>query len=383
MLSVAPQYETWQSEEFNRLVNGMEHLWQSTQQTDLNHVEDLRLSPEALLQGPVSGDFQMTTQALRQVCKRLSPGLYTTLQSISGLVTDDKDSPADYSTRAAAEIYNTALGLRFESRLRGGHKAFWDLHASQLIGVVGLQYVQYPNHSLIELLDSLLTSITPAVHFQEAWRVGRQLVMRFVSEEPLFTIPWEGGEEVWHGGLHVENEETGEYSVRMCPVLWHAHTGGYLLDARRIFRAAHTGKKFLTKLRQLVYKALAKYQELPNFKEGLIGLTRSRFPVRPGPGVAKAWTQLMLRLGVEHAWCRGLLRQIGEATIMGGGEPLSDMELSELRLLVSTSADMLPPRTSYEFLQQLLHTSLTRSVYMRLQLEYVAKLIVTNLKDNQ
>lgn len=382
MLSVAPHFEIWRSEEFGRLTDRMEQLWQATQQTDLLRVEDLRLSPTATLHGPVPGEFQLTTQALRQLCKRLSIGLYPLLRSLSGLEMVEGDTPAMYNIRTATEVYNTVLGLRFDARLRGSHRAFWDLHAAQLTGVVGLQYVQYPNHSLLELIDSLLVSITPAVHFREAWRVGRQLILRFVSVEPLFTIPWDGKEEVWHGGLHIENEETGEYSVRICPVLWHARTGGYVLDAKGIFRAAHTGKKFLTKLRQLIYRALAKYQELPDFRAQLLSLTRTPFPVRLGqPGIIRAWSQLMLRLGVEYSWCRGLLRQIGEATLFGGGEPLSDLELQELKFLASTDASLLPPRMAYDFLQQLLHTSLTRSIYMRLQLEYVAKLVTLHLRS--
>lgn len=378
-LSLQAKRQFWHEGDWDKLVADMQHLQDATMFSDIHDMTDLQMRPDGMISGP-QGPYRMSTGALRQVCKILSPGLYQTICSISGQRFVADDDPAAYSIETAAAIYNQALALRFGCRFGMGYQAIWNMHDEMLDGVLGTRYVALPNPDLLELVEATRQTLSPVPVFQEAWRHGRRLMVRLVCEEPLFTVHTATQAEDWHAGVHFENSETGESSVRIFPVLWHAVSGGYVVDMRRTWHVPHTGADFRKRIRKTIQTATERYNRLFSLQQPLQKLTVFPFPVRATelhghPAVIK----VLARLGLAKSWLNKLLRQAIASTVLFGGVPQVEVDV----LALNSEEEEPPVRTGYDFLLQMLYASLRQEAQIRVELEYVGKLIITRLNDDE
>lgn len=378
-LSLQAKRQVWCEGAWEDLVADMQHLQDATMFSDIHDMRDLQMRPDGMITGP-QGPYRMSTGALRQVCKILSPGLFQTICAISGQRFLADDDPAAYSVETAAAIYNQALGLRFGCRFGLGYQAIWNLHDELLDGVLGTRYVTLPNPDMLELAETTRQTLSPLPVFQEAWRHGRRLTCRFVCEAPLFTVHTATHVDDWHAGVHFENSETGESSVRIFPVLWHAASGAYVVDMRRTWHVPHTGADFRKRIRKTIQTATERYSRLFALQQPLQKLAVYPFPVRRDelqghPAVGK----LLSQLGLSKSWLNKLLRQTITSTVLFGRLPQAEVDV----LALTSEEAELPARTGYDFLLQMLYTSLRQESQARVELEHVGKQIITRLNDDE
>lgn len=381
-LSVYATKQYWAEGSWETLLADTASRQAASELTDISDLQDLQMLPNGMVPGPRGVPYHLSSMALKQVCKILCPGLYQTLSSLSGQSFIVDDDPGAYSVRVATEVYNKVLGLRFASRFGSGYQALWNLHEEVLEGVLGTHYVAFPNQELLSVVDDTIATVTPTPVFQEAWRRGRRLIVRCVCELPLFATHSGDRCDEWHAGLHFENSETGESSVRIFPLLWHSTSGGYVLDVRRSWHVPHTGSDFRKRLRKTIQVATERYRYLDDLREPLQKLAGQPFPVHQGqiygsPVMAK----LLQRLGLGQTWLTRVLRQIAGATIMFGGLHQPDVDI--LQLMKEAGEQEAQPRTNYDFLLQTLYAGLRHDTHTRMELEDIAKLIIVRLTEDE
>ena len=381
-LSVYATKQYWAEGSWATLVADTESRQAASELTDISTVRDLQMLPTGMVPGPRGVPYHLSSMALRQLCKILCPGLYQTLSSLSGQSFIVDDDPAAYDIKTAADVFNKVLGLRFSSRFGAGYQALWNLHEEVLDGFLGTRYVAFPNQELLAVVEDTIATVTPEPVFQEAWRRGRRLTVRCVCELPLFVTQYRSRIDEWHAGLHFENSETGESSVRIFPLLWHSASGSYILEMRRSWHVPHTGSDFRKRLRKTIQVATERYKYLDDLQAPLQKLTEQPFPVQAdqiygSPVMAK----LLQKLGLGQTWLTRMMRQIAASTLMFG--ELHQPDVDVLQLLKAGDEQTTAPRTNYDFLLQTLYAGLKHDMHTRMELEDIAKLIIRRLTEDE
>jgi hypothetical protein len=182
-------------------------------------VQRITAESEVLLDsdGKINGKT-LTTTAMSQLCSSLAPGLSLTVQSIVGL--KQTKSVTTFDDAMAIRLINNMIRLRFDG-VSGMH-AVIDHSEKQICGFVGRKYEFLSNLELYNRVKSFVVKLRESkTTFREASVYGRRIMLRFITDSPLFDVPIVNRKkgEPYYGGFHFSNSEVGECSIRAAAVL--------------------------------------------------------------------------------------------------------------------------------------------------------------------
>lgn len=255
------------------LRTALDDLTAATLVEDIDDPESLTLKPD----GRMRDGYRYTRTAFRQVANVLARGLAGLVSDVAGELRDPGEDRA-VSFQDAVRIFNRILGLRHAS-LVSRYRVVRNLNTRTIDGLVGSRFLLLQNADLLEKVEELTVEHEPALQFREATLAGRRLVVRYITREPLFTLPGHvaaGPADPIHGGFHFANSEIGgESSLRGAPLLWRAASDTAALG--RWFgggRVTHAGKSFDRRTFAIFADASRSHQDPRRLRDQVANLHR-------------------------------------------------------------------------------------------------------------
>lgn len=303
-----------------RLRQHLDAVFTQTQLLEIESCEQLGLTPA----GRLADGSCLTTDALRQICGQLAPGLYTALMQLSGGYPPAK-AYIPVSVPTAVQMYNAALGLRGDVVL-AGQRLVRHLEAKRIDGLIGRRYQFFDNATFLEHIRDVLTNGPFPVQFYQGVLWGRQLWVVYRNPTPLFSLPFAEGEDVYYGGYWFSNSEiSGGNRVAAGVCLYRGD-----LDIRAVgcpYRAPavkHVGDDFKQRISGLFELVVEKARELPQL-EGCLNTMRRQTLGYTGNAAAdneqrQRWAAKLVRGGVPLKLAREV---VAHAAYFGAHDDLS------------------------------------------------------------
>lgn len=184
----------------------------STQRRPLKTARQLMLSGD----GHTLDGFRYSINALRQMCRLLGRGFSQAIFDL-GAVIPSQSPPDDgpYDATMAVQWLNDLIRLRFEKRIKN-YELIVGTKDKVIDGFVGARYAYVSNMSFYERAKRVVRPTNCVFH--EAVLASRRLLVRYRTEDPVFTLEGEKPEP-FYGGFHFGNSEVGDCAVRTAVLL--------------------------------------------------------------------------------------------------------------------------------------------------------------------
>jgi hypothetical protein len=250
--------------------------------------------------------FSLTTVALSQLCSALAPGLSQVIFSLAGLRSGGRHDEKTVSV--AVDIFNDVAKHRFD-RVRDSRLVL-NRRTNRIEGVIGPRYKFFANKSLLERVENYVTThkLAPA-SFSEAVLVGRRLILRYKSDDPIFHLPYNRvNQEPFFGGYQFENTEVGDCSVRGATVLIRQFCDNKAvaptMDKNRVSHIRND--KFNRKFELMLTRLDVRVEEATKFKKNAMAMLQTSLNIGGTPqqhveGCEYIITKLVRRGLSKHA----------------------------------------------------------------------------------
>jgi hypothetical protein len=202
--------------------------------------------------------YQFTPLAFRQLCGRMSPGLFTLAADISGYNRRRGRCDSVVSVPVAAELINKCSALRFAAN-PGLLNSQLVLDAALRVveGIVGPKYRYLAHSTLYDTISDALRCEDSRLIFAEASLYGRRLSLTYRYPQAAFTLPTG---DTFFRGLYFHNSEAGECGVHIADTVTVRLPDGDVFRAiGRLESIAHSGKRFSSRMRRAVHKSVANH----------------------------------------------------------------------------------------------------------------------------
>lgn len=314
--------------------------------------------------------YTYSSLAFRQACKMLCSGLMTTLPELAGMHRTSEDSPDNYSSSLAVDIFNRVIKLRFSAQLQAA-QLILDNRNKTIDGVVGIRYRHMSNHDFYSLTKETINS-RPNGKFVWAVLSGRSLYMRYRWQEP--TIYTDYPADTYGFGLQLHNTETGGSSARSAVTLIRNLTGEYSLD-RRIdmsgHRFIHTGADFHKHIRTF-FSSISNRLNFeviqPRYESKLRKLQKTPFD----PENRK--TQLLRGVTTQRRISGGFAKRVINSAMLYGSSTKKELtpEFSHDQVIDQSEA-----YTAYDIFVAVIREATKLPLYTREQAQQIAHAILT------
>lgn len=162
--------------------------------------------------GLIRGRWRYTTEALRELCRLLMPGLSRVIRELA-----DDDPGRARSPDMAGKLLCDMIRLRFAD-LRQSYLVC-DSQSMLIEGIVGGRYEHFSHQAVFRASDRFLARLEEPCVFHEAILVGRRLSLRYREERPMFAIPAGETHEPFFAGWQLQNSEVGECALGVAPLV--------------------------------------------------------------------------------------------------------------------------------------------------------------------
>jgi hypothetical protein len=273
--SVAESYmlETDLVDELLRREDRTEHIF-------IDDPKDISLSDEGKT---LAGGYRFSEKAFSMICRQLLRGLYPMCLGLCGITQRVSDPPEIFSWREMVLLYNTVVRRRYA--LLTGARLVVDLDSKVICGVLGRSTKVLTNFRVWEILKDTLEEERFPIAFREAQLLSRKMVLYLVDEQPAFSIPIDGRDEMFGTGFRLVNSDGGDAAVRGSAVLVREFNGSYIGD-RLPMRTKHAGKDFRQKLNRMMRVVTERKEVLKTYKRFLEEAGASALTI-PAPGDAR------------------------------------------------------------------------------------------------
>lgn len=236
---------TFNASEYDKLLNHLQLIDQSTTMITLNYPEEIHFRVDGRL---ASNGFTVSNLALRQLCHKVSNGLWRLIADIGGIQATTRGYDQVISVPIATAILNQCSRLRFRASSGiAGQTMLLNHETKSVDGIVGPKYRYLPNNHMLECIADVLQGSDTKMEFNFGVLAGRRLSVGFLAKEPIAND--ESGFPVF-GGCYFNNSEAGECSFRGTTMLRMYKGNGRCINELK--HAAHHGKTFNTRLCALI-----------------------------------------------------------------------------------------------------------------------------------
>ena len=332
-----------------------------TEVSSINSPADLAVVPETCL---VRARYRFTACALGQLCTLLAPGASQLLFNISGLRPNSRSKV--YDRTLAVAILNDLLYLRFKQI--AGSRVLLNRKTKTIEGIIGPRYRYYSNFAMLRRVADFVNSAKVPVQFTEAVVDGRQFLIRYKCNDPLFALKTERElYEPFFGGYQFENIEAGDCAIKGTTIFirqW--------CDNKAVAPVLHTDRvphirtaKFDLRLDGMLQRVTAKTQQVTVLKDRVLALMHTKLRLGQTPLEHAARVNELSAKLVRKGLTRVLADRVLNTVIAFGS-------YRHQALATTTGGSImqvLAQRTHYDLFNALTYAAKTETADLRLQAE--------------
>ncbi len=326
----------------------------------------------------VRKSFALTTVALGQLCSALAPGLSQTIFSLAGLRGGSRHDNA--TVAVAIDIFNDVAKHRFY-RLKDSRLVL-NRRTNRIEGVIGPRYKFFSNKQLADRVENYVTThkLAPA-SFNEAVLVGRRLILRYKSDDPVFELPYNRvNAEPFFSGYQFENTEVGDCSVRGSTILVRQFCDNKAvaptLDKNRVSHIKND--KFNRKFELMLTRLDVKVEEATKFKQNVLTMLKTGLNIGSTPQQHTEGCEYIVNKLIRRGLNRHAAAAVINTTVIKGSYRNSSVDRQGRPLL-----EVAASRSVYDLFNAITFEAKRCDVMQRLEMEQLGYNMLSGAVSNK
>jgi hypothetical protein len=357
-----PELVAFKANQLSALNKHLDEVEQNTEVTPIASVDELTLDRLGRTDASRS---RVTTTAIAEICRQACPGLFKTISSLSGLISDEKRQPC---LAEMLVVYCLTIKARFDDTL-ADKSLIKDIKKNRIDGIIGSGYQYLSNKHFFDLVQTSIEHAVPSLTFQGAELLGRTIVITYRQDKPIQTKP-----DTFYSGIYFMNSELGDHSVKAANILVQPKTNFRAASSLYEGRVVHSGKDFKTRVAKTLHMLINKHNSLEpklsiSLSKGLLKLPELPLglaKLKPSEAIDRA-EELVTRLCRKKISNQHAERVIYSA-LNWGSDSVQPSGSTEAQIRRETWGG----RTAYDLFIALVRDASSRSMSYRLSLERVA-----------